>query len=579
MADETEKHEEEAPPQPAENEPAEHHDGEDQASISKKGAGSPGGSSQGTINLEPKMNAKSDFAMKEEHDDMIVPNAKDDKDEKSVSALVAFRSDTDDASSRYFLEGEEAFVVSPEEAFGVEEIEGEYEMEAEEWYQEASKKSSVTKVKKKRRKSIAPPDFGMMPGSGSGLLGALTQMRSFESVSDEEREQSVAEEGEEEAVHKRKKDEEEEEEEEEIVDREPYYDLYKALLAEYPMIKMKNNFLQRKMAEYFKKRKMEHVLREGDHVEEAEQKYFAKLDALSDLKNVNDMQRNAITAELNEMRELRNSQYASVLSNFEGMLNREKEIGTGLIFTKTAKEIPEKLLERLIKNQRLKSNEITDMRLRYIKLRNSIDEVTQAIQIMDKIGESHTLMDYEQLKMENQNYADKIEERDEELAKLREKCSGAIQILAHLREKSAAMDLDIIEMADKLDEAVVEKNEFRERVADLKHERDTLRSNIVRLQEDSGLLTKRKLLLDMEDTLDQITNIKMEVEKVEKTYQENAKALNIIKHNIKVEREAYQNRAFKLTDVVCKKPKVQKVYKGRNNIKIGSSLEKFDINL
>lgn len=100
-----------------------------------------------------------------------------------------------------------------------------------------------------------------------------------------------------------------------------------------------------------------------------------------------------------------------------------------------------------------------EMRLCFIKLRNNIEEITAAIKAMDKIGENHTLIDYEQLKMENQNHADKIEERDEELSKLRTKCAAAIQTLAHLREKSSSTDIDILEMNDKLDEVEMERND------------------------------------------------------------------------------------------------------------------------
>lgn len=100
-----------------------------------------------------------------------------------------------------------------------------------------------------------------------------------------------------------------------------------------------------------------------------------------------------------------------------------------------------------------------EMRLCYIRLRNNIEEITAAIKAMDKIGENHTLIDYEQLKMENQNHADKIEERDEELSKLRIKCTAAIQTLAHLREKSSSTDIDILEMNDKLDEVELERND------------------------------------------------------------------------------------------------------------------------
>lgn len=44
-------------------------------------------------------------------------------------------------------------------------------------------------------------------------------------------------------------------------------------------------------------------------------------------------------------------------------------------------------------------------------------------------------IDYEQLKIANQSLAEKIEERSEELLKLRRRTVSTLQILAHVREK------------------------------------------------------------------------------------------------------------------------------------------------
>lgn len=71
-------------------------------------------------------------------------------------------------------------------------------------------------------------------------------------------------------------------------------------------------------------------------------------------------------------------------------------------------------------------------------------EKQEAIQQVDTLGTNLRLVDYEQLKVENRGYADKLEERDDELTKLRLKCDEIFQILAHLREKSASAALDII---------------------------------------------------------------------------------------------------------------------------------------
>lgn len=86
-----------------------------------------------------------------------------------------------------------------------------------------------------------------------------------------------------------------------------------------------------------------------------------------------------------------------------------------------------------------------------MKLRDQISEKQSALDQLDKVGDNFYLIDYEQLKIENRNHADKIEERDEELSKLRTKCIAAIDCLAHVREKSAEVQLEITEKMEQLD--------------------------------------------------------------------------------------------------------------------------------
>lgn len=93
---------------------------------------------------------------------------------------------------------------------------------------------------------------------------------------------------------------------------------------------------------------MEHVLKETDQQVDSQQKYDKKLDALADLKDLDTRERNSITAELNDMRNQRDDQLSILNINFNTMQNREKEIGTGLINTKTGKEIPDKVIFSLM---------------------------------------------------------------------------------------------------------------------------------------------------------------------------------------------------------------------------------------
>lgn len=124
---------------------------------------------------------------------------------------------------------------------------------------------------------------------------------------------------------------------------------------------------------------------------------------------------------------------------------------------------------------------------------------------------------------------DKLEERDEELSRLRQKCIAAIQCLAHIREKCAEVQMDIKEQAGLLEEAQMEAFECRERVNYYKQARDTMRLEIEKLKEDSGLLTKSRLLSDMETSLQEREQIKIELELLENVYEKNKKMIDNLK--------------------------------------------------
>lgn len=109
-------------------------------------------------------------------------------------------------------------------------------------------------------------------------------------------------------------------------------------------------------------------------------------------------------------------------------------------------------MERLIQNQKQKIEEMSGLRLLYIKIRDRIAEMEAACARLDKIGEHYTLIDYEQLKIERRNHTDKIEERDEELSRLRVRCQNAIQRLAHTREKLSATQGLIYSTSNELSE-------------------------------------------------------------------------------------------------------------------------------
>lgn len=94
-------------------------------------------------------------------------------------------------------------------------------------------------------------------------------------------------------------------------------------------------------------------------------------------------------------------------------------------------------MERLIKRQYAKAEEISEVRLKYIRRKDKVKNLENQLRTLETIDGQHHLIEYEQLRMENHNLSDKIEERDEELRKLRIRYDTAVQMLAHMREKSS----------------------------------------------------------------------------------------------------------------------------------------------
>lgn len=82
-----------------------------------------------------------------------------------------------------------------------------------------------------------------------------------------------------------------------------------------------------------------------------------------------------------------------------------------------------------------KDKEVAECRLQNIRYRNQLAKFEKQLKKKEELAEGLHLIDFEQLKIENQTLNEKIEERNEELQKLRKKIVNTVNILTHTREK------------------------------------------------------------------------------------------------------------------------------------------------
>lgn len=83
--------------------------------------------------------------------------------------------------------------------------------------------------------------------------------------------------------------------------------------------------------------------------------------------------------------------------------------------SRTGKGLAEKVIEQLEATERKKENEVVAVRLENIKLRNKLRRQEQLLHQKEELADGLHLIDFEQLKIENQTYNEKIEERNEVL--------------------------------------------------------------------------------------------------------------------------------------------------------------------
>lgn len=258
-------------------------------------------------------------------------------------------------------------------------------------------------------------------------------------------------------------EEEEEEEDEETVrrlvdevylraepiDREAILEDYKQLLIQQFGIKRKNSFLQYKLCTYYKRRKMDHVFKDEESLDEWQAKYEKRLDEFCTFREKIQREQQSEIADISFMKEQSTEQDKRREDEFRAMQKCEKDTAKGLIDTRTGKVISDKVIERLICRQNMKARDIAEIRLNYIKKKEKVKDFEYQLRALETIDGKLHLIDYEQLRIENQNFTDKIEERDDELRRLRVRYNGAVQSLAHVREKSSIIEMKIDDLANE----------------------------------------------------------------------------------------------------------------------------------
>lgn len=176
----------------------------------------------------------------------------------------------------------------------------------------------------------------------------------------------------------------------------------------------------------------------------------------------------------------------------------KREIFAAAENSRTGRQLPDSVISQFEEQEELKEGEVERMRLANISRRNALRKMELALKQKEKLAEGIHLMDFEQLKIENQTLGEKIEERNEELLKLRKKTTTTVQVLTHTKEKLQFVQADSLRLKQNLADLEIELTKRRDTLTQLKQERDALKAETATRKQSRGLVSSEELLIDFE---------------------------------------------------------------------------------
>ena len=91
----------------------------------------------------------------------------------------------------------------------------------------------------------------------------------------------------------------------------------------------------------------------------------------------------------------------------------KKDAANRSVSIHTGKPLGQREIEQLLQRELTKEQEVINVRLENIRLKNQLTKKEMELKAKEELGEGLHMIDFEQLKIENQTYNEKIEERNE----------------------------------------------------------------------------------------------------------------------------------------------------------------------
>ena len=198
----------------------------------------------------------------------------------------------------------------------------------------------------------------------------------------------------------------------------------------------------------------------------------------------------------------------------------KRSVAMNAIYSRTGKKLPPKMIKEWEEAEEAKDQEVHQYRLQNIALRNRLKNQEKLLKKKEMLADGLHIIDYEQLKIENQTLNEKIEERNEELNRLRLKIFQTVITLSHTREKYQYYVNQNAKKEDQLSEQTSELIKVKEKLSKMKTQRDEIEKENQKLKQKTGIVSQKSLKTEFDARSDEYKRLVAENEKLAAQHQD-----------------------------------------------------------
>ncbi|KAH9597847.1 protein of unknown function DUF4201 [Trypanosoma melophagium] len=231
---------------------------------------------------------------------------------------------------------------------------------------------------------------------------------------------------------------------------------------------------------------------------EAEQQYWAAVRQMHEEHCVAQAQKEEAEALLADIQARHQGTIDEALRQEDAFRDYIRGFAERSVFVRTNRQLTKEEIDEFLNREMDQRREIRNARIRNILLRHEVEKLQKTAAQREQQQDGMNLIDFEQLKIENTNLNEKIEERNEDLVKLRRKVTTTIHVLTHVKEKLEFMKVENAQLRRQVAATEEELNGIRDKLAQTKRRRDHFTTSNIKMREKMPMVGAEKLLLDYE---------------------------------------------------------------------------------